>query len=364
MRIRLFARTAVILLSPLCAALAASVDNLVVFGDSLSDNGNAAAALASQGQTLGNYAPNALTDGPNTNPPTSGPFGLWVDQFAAKFGLPDPTPFIVNTSGGLAVNPFGTNFAVGSAQTGHNPAFALSGLLNQPPVVPWTTDQVDIFNSLNQSTAAPGSLYSFWAGSDDISHALSSNPLTVVSVAQNAANNIESNIKTLAGEGGKYFLWFNLPPLGDTPAARSAGPLAMLAANQATAAFNAQMSADVTDLEHMLSNVVIITIDIHSAFEQIEGNPQAFGFANITDSAQGKNVDPNTYLFWDDLHPTTAADALIADLAAGEASRFVTATPEPASVALAFLGIFVLAAFGWARSLSSRRCLVRPRSNE
>jgi phospholipase/lecithinase/hemolysin len=185
-----------------------------------------------------------------------------------------------------------------------------------------------------------------------------------VSVAQNAANNIESNIKTLAGEGGKYFLWFNLPPLGDTPAARSAGPLAMLAANQATAAFNAQMSADVTDLEHMLSNVVIITIDIHSAFEQIEGNPQAFGFANITDSAQGKNVDPNTYLFWDDLHPTTAADALIADLAAGEASRFVTATPEPASVALAFLGIFVLAAFGWARSLSSRRCLVRPRSNE
>ncbi|HEY7307513.1 MAG TPA: SGNH/GDSL hydrolase family protein [Bryobacteraceae bacterium] len=364
MRIRLFARTAVILLSPLCAALAASVDNLVVFGDSLSDNGNAAAALASQGQTLGNYAPNALTDGPNTNPPTSGPFGLWVDQFAAKFGLPDPTPFIANTSGGLAVNPFGTNFAVGSAQTGHNPAFALSGLLNQPPVVPWTTDQVDIFNSLNQSTAAPGSLYSFWAGSDDISHALSSNPLTVVSVAQNAANNIESNIKTLAGEGGKYFLWFNLPPLGDTPAARSAGPLAMLAANQATAAFNAQMSADVTDLEHMLSNVVIITIDIHSAFEQIEGNPQAFGFANITDSAQGKNVDPNTYLFWDDLHPTTAADALIADLAAGEASRFVTATPEPASVALAFLGIIVLAAFGWGRSLSSRRCLVRPRSNE
>lgn len=342
MRTKVSAITAVILLFPLGTAVAASVDNLVVFGDSLSDNGNAAAALASQGQTLGNYAANALTDGPQTNPPTTGPFGLWIDQFATRFGLPDPAPVIANTPAGLAVNPAGTNYAVGSAQTGHNPAFVLSALLNQPPVVPWTTDQVDIFNSLNHSTASPGSLYTFWAGSDDISHALSSNPLTVVSAAQKSANNIESNIKTLAGEGGKYFLWFNLPPLGDTPAVRSSGPLAMLAANQAASAFNAQMSADVTDLQQMLSNVVIITVDIHSAFAQIEGNPQAFGFSNITDPAQGKNVDPNNYLFWDDLHPTTAADALIASLAVVDTSRVVSASPEPASLVLALLGILAL----------------------
>lgn len=333
---------AVILFSPLCAAVAASVDNLVVFGDSLSDNGNAAAALASQGQTLGNYAANAFTDGPQTNPATTGPFGLWIDQFAAKFGLPDPAPIIANTPGGLTVNPAGTNYAVGSAQTGHNPAFALSTFLNPPPVVPFTTDQVDIFNALNHSTASPASLYSFWAGSDDINHALNTNPLTAVTVAQNAANNIESNIKTLAGEGGKYFLWFNLPPLGDTPAARSSGPLAMLAANQAAAAFNGQMSADVTALQQMLSNVVIITVDVHLAFEQIEGNPKGFGFTNITDPAQGKNVDPNNYLFWDDLHPTTAADALVATLAMEDTSRVVSASPEPASLVLSLLGIFAL----------------------
>lgn len=339
MRPRLFLSTAVILLLPLYAALAASVDNLVVFGDSLSDNGNAAAALDSQGQTLGNYAANALTDGPNTTPPTTGPFGLWVDQFAAKTGLPDPTPVVVNTQAGLALNPNGTNYAVASAQTGHNPNFSLSTIFNPPPTVPWTADQLTIFNALNHSTASPTSLYTFWAGSDDISHALTSNPLSGVSAAQAAANNIESNIQTLAGEGGKYFLWFNLPPLGDTPAARATGPLGTVLANQAASAFNDQMADDVTSLEQTLNGITIVTVDTHAAFELIEGDPHAFGFTNITDPAQGQNVDPNTYLFWDDLHPTTAADALIAELAARDAASILpTSTPEPASWGLLLLG--------------------------
>src|SRR6185312_732940 len=354
MRIKLVAITGVILLSPLYAATASSVDQLVVFGDSLSDNGNVAAGLASVGQTLGNYAPNAFTDGPHTTPPTTGPFGLWVDQFASKFGLPDPAPIIVNTAAGLAVNPAGTNFAVGSAQTGHNPAISLGTLLSKPPAVPFTTDQVDLFNSVNGSSASPHSLYSFWAGSDDISNALTSNPFTVVSAAKNAADNIESNIKTLAGEGGKYFLWFNLPPLGETPAVRASGPLATLAANTAASAFNDQMNDDITSLLSTMSNIVIIGVDVHGAFEQIEGDPHGFGFDNITDPAQGQSVDPNKYLFWDGLHPTTAGDAVIADLAATDASRFVSASPEPASLGLAFFGILGLFGVAWRRRFRLR----------
>src|SRR5271157_1334030 len=83
---------------------------LVVFGDSLSDNGNAAAALAAVGLTLGNHATNAATDGPATTPATSGPFGLWIDQFAALSSLPDPQPFVLSPSVDvLLVNPSATN---------------------------------------------------------------------------------------------------------------------------------------------------------------------------------------------------------------------------------------------------------------
>ena len=58
---KLLATSGILLIAPVCMALAASATSLVVFGDSLSDNGNAAIALG--GSIPGNYAPNEFTDG-------------------------------------------------------------------------------------------------------------------------------------------------------------------------------------------------------------------------------------------------------------------------------------------------------------
>ena len=65
-------------------------------------------------------------------------------------------------------------------------------------------------------------------------------------------------------------------------------------------------------------------------------NPGAFGLTNSTAPCfDGSSVcaNPNQYLFWDGFHPTTAADAILAN-------QFATAlTPEPSSILLIGTGI-------------------------
>jgi phospholipase/lecithinase/hemolysin len=294
-----------------------SVNSLVVFGDSLSDNGNAAIALG--GTLPGNYAPNAFTDGPNTTPavPAGGPLGLWVDQLAPKLGVADPAPFLAGTGG--------TNYAVASALSGHNPLFSPVPPLTQ---VPFTTDQVGLYSVTHGGMASSTALYTLWSGANDLANGVS--PLT-------AADNEFHNILTLAAEGGKTFMWLNLPPLGSTPDATAAGPVAVGLLNAASAAYNFEWSLDVAKLQAM--GIDVIGVDVNTLFLNIAADPAAFGLTNIADSAWlNSGANPDTYLFWDGEHPTTAADALIGATAYND----FLAAPEPASLAFGVLGLLSL----------------------
>ena len=76
--------------------------------------------------------------------------------------------------------------------------------------------------------------------------------------------------------------------------------------------------------------VTISVLDLYATTNAIFANPGAYGFTDTTD--EGINAPPNTnlnqYVFWDDVHPTAAAHALIGDAA-------FAAVPEPATLTLA-----------------------------
>jgi phospholipase/lecithinase/hemolysin len=327
-------RTFLLILSS-CLAMsipleASPISQLVVFGDSLSDNGNVAIALG--GALPGNYAPNAFTDGPATVPATGAPLGLWVDQLATRLGVADPHPFLAG----------GTNYAVGSALTGHNPAFSLPPSLT---AVPYTSDQVALY--LSGHVASSSALYAFWAGAEDIFAAV--DPTA-------AANNVATNIQTLAAAGATNFLWLNLPPLGDTPDGMASGHAVVL--NAASLAYDTQWAADIALLSTLGIHVTGVNVD--QLFSQIMSDPALFGFTNVSDpawcgpgglAACAAN-NPNRFLFWDGRHPTTAAGADIADLAYAD----VVATPEPDSLSLCLVGMCcMLAAAKCARGLNAAR---------
>src|SRR5579875_3677183 len=190
MHSKLLGVAVLLIAAPFYTALADPINSstpIVLFGDSLSDVGNA--SIASGGLFPGNnYAPDEYTDGTNTTPATSGPLGLWIDQFAHMSGLNDPAPF-------LSGAPGSTNFAVASAQTG----------TSNPQDMGF---QVAAFAPPGTKSVPSNALYIFWGGANDIYNGNS---------GTTAATNIAGYIQGLSALGAKYFLWLNVPQLGSTP---------------------------------------------------------------------------------------------------------------------------------------------------
>ena len=309
MRVKFFAVTGLVLLSPICSVFASSFSQLVVFGDSLSDNGNA--YIVSKGAYPGpNYGVDRHTgamvysDGANTSPVAAGPGGLWVDQISSKLGVTDPQPFLAGTGG--------TNYAVASAETG----------TANPQDMGY---QLAAFSTTHPTGASSTALYAFWGGANDI--------LDSKSPTQ-AADNIETYIKTLSGEGAKNFVWLNLPLLGDTPDGKPEKALL----NAASVAFNGEWAADLAALQG--GGIHVVGANIDTLFTNLIGDPGAYGLANVTDKAQTSGLANDAgYLFWDGKHPTSAGHALVAD----EVYNSLTPTPEPASGALAIFGMLAVA---------------------
>jgi len=289
------------------------LDQMVVFGDSLSDTGNV--DIATFGLFPGdNYASGRFTNGPTTTPATSGPFGIWVDQMAMRLGVPDPQPFLAGNGG--------TDYAFASATTSSN------GLYNIP-------DQVNYFLSQHQTGASATALYTIWGGSNDLFNGARNGSAL--------ADRLAGNIQSLAAAGAKDFLWFNIAPLGGTPLGNGDTTL-----TTAVNAFNSEWSLEIAALRSQ--GIDVTGVDVYSLFGSVAANPGAYGFTNITTPAQGlAGVNPNNYLFWDMEHLTTAGHGLVANLAFNQ----LVATPEPTNVGLALLGMGVLSVAIRRRRLQS-----------
>jgi phospholipase/lecithinase/hemolysin len=320
-----------------CSFYASGADlpyqNMVVFGDSLSDNGNLYAATGGifpapypnpPFPSSVNYTSGRLTDGPDTTP-ASAISGVWNEQLSGKIGLPVSAP----AAGG------GTNYAFGGAETGGN--VTISNTLGTVTAI-GMAEQVGGFLS-GKASVPSNSLYVFWGGANDIFDASSGAAARTAAAA--ALTNVTNEIGTLASEGGKYFLWVDLPPLDQTPAGKASAFQSDLAT--ASQSFNAGWkNMSIPALEAQFPGISITGVDVYSLFEQILLNPAAYGLSNVTDPSQGASgVNPDRYLFWDMEHPTTAGDALIADLAAQELDA--TLAPEPASMTLFAIGLGLVA---------------------
>ncbi|HUH31716.1 MAG TPA: autotransporter domain-containing protein [Rhodanobacter sp.] len=335
-------------------AAAANFSQVIVFGDSLSDDGNISLATA-----------------PTVQPPlrfTTNPGTLGIEHVASHFGF-TLQPSLLG----------GTDFAWGGAGV-------LTNSPGTPAAVPTLTSQVGAY--LAGGTVDSHALYSIWGGANDIFYAATSAGAAATAqqlIAQNIAAQIAqlqgaglpqvqidallpqitqavtaavtqqvqaaagvSSLMTaeqaqaaigaaaqqevkligqLQAAGVKNILVFNLPNIGTTPSATAQGPAGAAALTGLSLIFNGQLNAGLAQMQ-----TGIIPVDAYGLLSEAIANPSAYGFSNVTDPACGAGATsvacgpqgsglpftyaPGTdqsYLFADGVHPTTATHAMLGD---------------------------------------------------
>jgi len=280
---------------------------VVSFGDSLSD--------------VGTYAPIASAVGGGRF--TTNPGQVWTQNVAQYYGNTLTAAYTIGLTHALSPNG-GMGYAEGGA-TVATPATEYNFLTDvigdiEMPVNQQVSSYLSTYKSFNANQ-----LVLVWAGANDVLRA-GALP-AAASIVQTAANTLAQQIGLIVQNGATHVVVVNLPNIGLSPdgLASSDGGANL---TQKSELFNSTLTGA---LQTAGLQSKVIQIDAYTWLNGIIANFQANGFA-VSNTAQAcdasktpddtsllcspatyvsANAD-QTYMFADDLHPTTHLHALFA----------------------------------------------------
>jgi outer membrane lipase/esterase len=253
-----------------------------------------------------------------SQPYASGTFSngpVWANMLADSWGIPH-TPSLAG----------GTNFAFGGAQTRDGDA-------------PSLLSQVDSFLTATGGLADPSSLYVVAGGGNNARAALEAigfdgAPLlrTLSSTAFRYARDVGSMVDQLQAAGATDIVVWNTPNLGLAPAVIEGGPEATFLGEVISSSMNRALT------RRLEGESGVRILDLYGLLGQVVADPAAYGLVNATDACGAiPGCDPETYLFWDGLHPTSGGHALVAN------EMMALTVPEPATWAFFAAGVVLIA---------------------
>jgi outer membrane lipase/esterase len=284
------------------SALAGPPHRFVVFGDSLSDPGNAFILTRDLEippfTSLIPSAPYARGFFHFSNGPT------WIEQLSLiDHALPTAGP-------ALLLPVVLSNYAVGGARARQVGAFDLP-------------TQVGLFVHDFHGQAPADAVYVVFVGGNDLRDALEAfstdqTGATSFGILSGALAAIKSNLLTLYAAGARSFLVANAPDISLAPAVRLQGPQAQFLAQFLATQFNGGLELTLQGLESALG-VSIVRLDVFGFLNQVVATPAAFGLTDVQDPCIRLNTvvgafcpNPGKFLFWDGIHPTVAGHHLLA----------------------------------------------------
>jgi phospholipase/lecithinase/hemolysin len=317
-------------------SFAVEFDKIIVFGDSLSDTGNVF-KLTTQANKIIPLIPIVPKDPPYFHGRFSnGP--VWAENLAGHLNIP------------MESYAFGGSWA--------------ETIFDSGPFSPFNLGiQVDLYlvNSILDINKDQH-LFVIWSGANDYIHGrftIDHKPNYDYAVP-NTIKNIKQQIDWLIFYGAKHFLILNLPNLGFTPETISRGAEFSSMETEFSKRHNAQLAEMLKKEKNKNPNVKFFFVDIENFFSDVMINPETYHLKNIKDPcyegsytfrlqnedepvidaakkikldiannaslsiayqnakshARGHKscTNPNEYLFWDRLHPTSFAHQAIAGI--------------------------------------------------
>ena len=282
-------------------ALAAPLNKWVVFGDSLSDNGNLYEYMQHQLPLSPPYYAGRFCNGP-----------LWIELLESMY-YPDeldinaPHPHLLDYAFGGA--------GVAEEEVGDEALFTLDR-------------EVDSYLLAHQDKADESSMYVIWIGSNNYL-AL---PDNISQSADKVNQGILRSIHRLVAKGAKHFFLVNLPDLGITPTARDFGISQEL--SRSSQEHNDLLKKNFNHLQEIYPEVQWLFLDVFTLLNKVLSEPQLHGFTNITDTCYEEVVPTFTpkmllnmvasvkpfsnhqpcegYFFFDPVHPGALAHQIMA----------------------------------------------------
>lgn len=259
----------------------------------------------------------------------------WIEQFARGQGLSGTVrPALRNT--GIQAS----NYAVGGARARMVPSDPTDDPVYDVIRCRFNlSDQVKAYLAdfkINESRPISNkTLIVIEIGGNDVRDALGAlNPPAVLGAA---IGNISDTIQSLYGLGARNFLLMNVPNIARTPTVilldqlftPPSTPLESSIAynsNLLSIGFNDAL-AQVQNGLNALPGIDIRTLDLYTLLEDIiwdkdNNASKLYGITNVADACITPNVPPytckkpDTYLFWDGIHPTKAVHNIMARRAA------------------------------------------------
>lgn len=291
------------------AAFQAQADTILpysdvfIFGDSLSDSGNAAilADTFGGGHDYGSYPLGQFTNG---------------DTWATQVGL---TPSLLG----------GSNYAYGGARSQDN-----------GDIIPDLQAQVQQFVDAAPSLGA-NPFAAIWVGGNDFRDFAATGggtPQETLLFISSVIGPISGSVATLAASGIGDIVVFGLPDVGKLP--DYTGTAVGAAITQVVNGYNGALSQTVAGLDAALGPVNVGFFDVNSIFQSLLGAGNPGGFTNWTEACLdlGDACNPDEFVFWDDIHPTEGVHDIVAETLQDQLSP----VPLPAGFPLLIGGLGLL----------------------